>query len=371
MVTVLQGDDSWFKAGQEAANTFNKSYNNRADEMALQKAVSDLPENASMRDRLNAITKVRTYDPQSKQTLLSNLMGVEQFEEAKRAHQASEDINKKRYDYEKEKQTEKDKEALGKKLMEKAGSIAMLKESELPKEQKDDLQKQIESDLLDRKALEKIVKPEKKEKDQFEEGMAKEAVKEYVKSKEALDSANNSLINLDRINELAQETSGLFNYAKSQLPFGKKAAQAAELDALGFTAIQPVVKIFNPSGPIAQRKLEQLSTKFAIKSSDYLPVIKGKTAALKRYATQSKELAIQKMELIKKYKGQIPTEELVALDEKWNAIADQSLSDIETIEKQVDPSVVPFEVGKMKGKTVSDPKTGVKYVSDGVSWRKV
>lgn len=98
MAIVLQGKQkSDHGIGQGLANLITsgtQSYQNSADESALQKSISSLGDNPSPRQILDAITGTRTYSPQAKQTALKNYLGVSEFEELKRKAIAQEEINK-------------------------------------------------------------------------------------------------------------------------------------------------------------------------------------------------------------------------------------------------------------------------------------
>lgn len=96
MVTIVPAKESLGTSiGKGIANlitTGSEAYQNRADEAALQKSISDLGPNASARDILNAITNTQTYSKESKQNLFKNYLGAEEFEEVKRRSRAQEDI---------------------------------------------------------------------------------------------------------------------------------------------------------------------------------------------------------------------------------------------------------------------------------------
>jgi hypothetical protein len=58
-----------------------EGYQNRADEMALQKAIGGLGKDASPQDVLNAITGTHTYRPEAKQQVFKNYLGAKEFEQ--------------------------------------------------------------------------------------------------------------------------------------------------------------------------------------------------------------------------------------------------------------------------------------------------
>ncbi len=89
-------------AGQGLANLLTsgmQSYQTRADEMALQNAVSSLGENASASDILNAILNTQTYSPEAKQQAFKNRLGVSQFEELQRQAREQEELRRQQHQF--------------------------------------------------------------------------------------------------------------------------------------------------------------------------------------------------------------------------------------------------------------------------------
>lgn len=73
MVTVLPKENDWGEAFSSIGKGITEGYMNRADEMALQKAYKELPENATGDDVMKAILGVRTYSPERKQEFVKNV----------------------------------------------------------------------------------------------------------------------------------------------------------------------------------------------------------------------------------------------------------------------------------------------------------
>ncbi len=80
MVQVIKGDTGWSDAFEQIGKGVSEGYMNRSDEMAIQNALSRLPENATMKQRLDAITGAKTYRPESKQNVIKNYLGQEQYD---------------------------------------------------------------------------------------------------------------------------------------------------------------------------------------------------------------------------------------------------------------------------------------------------
>jgi hypothetical protein len=110
MVQILPKEHDWSEVGQLFGQGATQGYQNRADEMALQKVIGDLGENPSPRQILDAITGAKTYNPAAKQNLFKNYLGAAEFEEIQRRAKASE-IGKEQEKQEKREEFEERKRA--------------------------------------------------------------------------------------------------------------------------------------------------------------------------------------------------------------------------------------------------------------------
>lgn len=139
MVQEVSGprENPWGKALGQFAGGAVEGYTQQADEMALQKAVGDLPPNAAPKDVLNAILKTKTYSPEAKQQLFKNVMGVAEYEQAQQKLQ-NEAANKQA------KQAEKDQ----KEETNRASAKALISQSDLAPEQKQQALADIEAGNL-------------------------------------------------------------------------------------------------------------------------------------------------------------------------------------------------------------------------------
>lgn len=97
MVTILPEEkNTWGGIGEKFGAGLVQGYTNRADETAIQKAITALGPNASGREIIDALTKTRTYNPDSKPKFIKSILGAEKFDELKRHSKAQEDIAKDR-----------------------------------------------------------------------------------------------------------------------------------------------------------------------------------------------------------------------------------------------------------------------------------
>lgn len=281
--------------------------------MALQKAVGDLGPNPSPRDVLNAVTKTKTYNPASKQNLFKNYLGASEFEEVQRSHKANEEISglKKTQDELKEKnRVEADKN----------DALALIDAAEIEEDEKEAYRERVNSGKASYKAVSQILKPKKSAESQFQKTLSKEHVKQYIEAEKSLVQSQRNLKDLDRVEEL-NKVVGITDAAN---PFSE---EAAELEALGFGVIEPIVKTFNPTGPIAEKKLAQLKARYGINKWDTKAEIRGKAAALRRYAGYAKDIAAKRIELFKEYNGSPPIGEIARLDVEGEAITEKMLQE--------------------------------------------
>lgn len=347
MVTILPKESDWSEAFESIGKGASQGYQNRSDEMALQKAIGGLGDNPTPRQILDAVTNTKTYNPASKQNLFKNYLGAAEFEEVQKKNKDAREIK----DAENIRKGIEDKQ---KKEKETAESMALLDSSELGDEEKTALRDQVEQGKLGYRAVKDLVKPKKADSTSaFEKSLSKEHVKQYVEAEKAIVQSQRNLNDLDRIEELNKQVGPL----DAINPFSE---EASELEALGFGVIEPIVKIFNPSGPIAQKKLEQLQNRYGIKKLDSAATIRGKSSALRRYANYAKDIAEQRIELFKKYKGNPPLGEIARLDLQGEALSNKM--------SEEDPSKPAVFYSKANGKPVKAPDlaTQEKWFKEGL-----
>lgn len=340
MVTILPKENDWSDAFQAIGSGVSQGYQNRADDMALQKAIGDLGENPTPRQILDAVTGTKTYNPQAKQNLFKNYLGTAQFEELQKQHKTTREEKQKKED------------------VEKNNAREILKASDLPKEEKTRLTIDIDEGNINLSGVKELVKPKKKEAtDDFTKGLTKERVKQYTDSEKSLVQSQRNLKDLDRLEQLNKQLSGPTGYFNALNPFDQ---EAAELEALGFGAIEPIVKTFNPSGPIAQKKLEQLSKIYGISRFDSSAKIKGKISALRRYANYAQEIAKKRINLFKEHKGNPPIGDIVQLDLEADALIDRM--------SQENPTKATLFYSTANGKPVKAPdiETQDKWLREGL-----
>lgn len=353
MVTVVQPQNTWSDIGERFGTGVVQGHQNRSDEMALQKSIGSLPPNASPRQILDAITNTKTYSPEAKQNVLKNYMGQAQFEETKKKAQ--------------EIQSAKQAEELNKLNRERENARNIVKQLKLPEEQKAALGESLSQSAAE-DLLKAQVKGEGTEKlTPFQKKVQEKNAEDYINLTKEVPKLQNTIENIDHVEELSK-TLGAFDMNwLGPLSGLVGTSQAKELEAASFPLIEPIVKTFNPSGPIATQKLKIIQDKYQIKATDTPPAIKGKIAALRRFAKQAYARNNERLKLYEKYDGNPPLNIIESFDQESDTLSD-AMMDYEVKGEEVDIPGLPEAKG-FKGKTITSPE-GEKYFSDGTRWVK-
>lgn len=225
-----------------------------------------------------------------------------------------------------------------------------------------------------------MTKPEKPATPQqtpFEKQKQTDLAKQYKEDKTQIAKSKDALKNIDRMEELSKGLQGLTGYGKAILNTG----EAAEFDALGLAAIEPILKIFNPVGAIPTQKINLIRDKFAPKATDRQTTIEGKLRALRAFNQQAMMRAEQRVNLIDQYQGNPPQDVLNEFDDETESMADAMLDFpiSSTAQKQGASSPVQNEQSfdelpdpaQFPNKTIVNQKTGQKMKSDGKKWSPV
>jgi hypothetical protein len=359
MVTVVEGDNSWADAFRDLGSGLVKGYTNRSDEMALQKAVQDLGPNASARDIINAVTGAKTYGNESKQNFFKNVMGAEKLDLLQKQAKTQQDIATAK----KTIADAKAAEETNKPIRERNNVKNIVNELDIPEDQKVALGEALSQSAAE-DLLKQQLKPENTDKlTPFQKKVQEKNAEEYINLTKEIPKIESTLGDIAYARQLSNElgTSGTVGGA---LGLSKK---AKELEGVSFTLMEPIVKIFNPSGPIAQQKLKMIQDKYVISASDAPWTKKAKLDALERFAKQALGRAQQKLELIKKYDGNPPESVINNFDKESDTISDAML-DYDIIGEEANiPNLPP--AGEYKGEEI-ESADGTTYLSDGTRWLK-
>ena len=288
-----------------------QGYEESQDRRALQNAMQGLPKDASPRDILQAMVGLNV-SPEAKQTALKNLMGAAEFEEKKRQF----------------------------------GEEARLREKQID----------VNKAALDQKGNEPKLSP-------FQKTLQNKQAEEYIKLDKDISEISANLDTLDKVQALSDEH-GLVGIGTSAIGISKT---GPEMEALSFPLIQPIVKMFNPVGPIAVKKLEFVKDKYQVKGTDLPWVRDSKIRALRAFSNQALTRSQQKKQLIEQYNGLIPKEIEQQFDKETEAFVD-SMIDLHIQGEKVDDKALGLPSAEsFKNKTITAPD-GSKFYSNGTEW---
>ncbi len=392
MVTVLAKDDTWGDVGRQAGENLVKGYTNRSDEMAIQKAVEGLPQDATPRQILDAVTKVKTFNPESKQTALKNYVGAAEYEETVRKakateaesirhHQALEGAANQRNDIAAGKKQKKEDEDAAKKAAKiaedqakinkekqtTANLVSLIPDDKMSPEQKADFIEKATPEVATF-ALKESLKPDRAVPQSiFDKKLENHYADEFIEIGKQLPVYKDNLANIDLADNLIDKL-GVTRGIKGL--FGNE--DVAFLNSLQLPIIQPVIKLFNPSGPLAQKKLEQLTDIFTIKPWDLPGTAKGKMKGMRLFALQGTKRMEDRQKLIREYieKGKSAEleDKIRVHDEESKSIMDSFLN-YNTSGEEVNIKGFPPADSVKPGKTIKGPD-GTVYYSDGFKWYK-
>lgn len=420
MVTIAPPRKDWSEAFQEIGKGASEGYQQRSDQMAIQKAVEALPANHTPQQLLGALTKVKTYNPQASGNFLKNWARVEEISEGKRKslaqesqtnrqlttqeagqketgrhNLAAEELTKGSHEATKVSATEKTKQAeikakesadkrtaeqtakqaadeakAAKKAQDEADKLQRAHDEASnfykrthPEATEEEVQSAVKGSSPENERALAALQAKKNAPSALEKKRELLAAEEMIDLEQSIPQMQDNLKNIDRAEELSKSLGlfGINTLAPLSGYIGTKAAK--ELDAVSFPLLAPIIKIFNPVGAIATRKIDLVKDHFHIRSTDWPWQIQGKLNAERRYQKQALARAEQKLALYKQYNGVIPIDVQAKL-----SIEDEAQIDMMDAEGEVLTNNKLPAPEKYDGNIITDAN-GKEYYSDGKTWR--
>lgn len=404
MVQILPQENTWAEPFKGLGQGLVQGYMQRADENAIRNAVEKLGDKASPRDILNVLTKTNTYRPEAKQEALKNYLGVNEYEQLERKARADQQvqvakalmeqnkaereaaIKQEKNEVERLKLAEQQRHNLSSEATETSKLAATAGKEEVKEarerervgqilEQMEDLTPEQREGLkgsMSLSAAEQMlkdkIKTDRDEAREFSKKLKSDAAKEYTELNKEIPNLESTISEIDYTKKMSDDLSW-FSYASGLAGLSGK---SKELQNLSFVLMEPIVKIFNPSGPIAQQKLKLIQDKYTITPGDLPQIRAAKLESLYRLAKHSLIVAKKRAELIRKYEGNIPSEELISTERKSDRMMDSMINqDLSSI-KELDSSVLKIlgDPTKRIGQTITNPKTKEQYYSNGIVWSR-
>lgn len=127
-----------------------------------------------------------------------------------------------------------------------------------------------------------------------------------TKSEEAIPELQDQISTLQYLRTLSKDLRGPGGVAKALVG----SSTATEFNSLGFTSIAPIIKLFNPVGPIPVAKIKIIEKRFAPQAGELYSTQQGKLNALDRMANQALKRNQKYLELLEAYDNNIPQEEM-------------------------------------------------------------
>lgn len=211
-------------------------------------------------------------------------------------------------------------------------------------------------------------KPSTPAESEFDKQFAKKKADWMFQMNESIPKQNFINESLNRLDELTKELSGPTGLAKAW--WGTEAAE--EFNSLALLSLEPILKIFNPTGTIPQSKIEMLTKKMIPQAGDRTSVINGKLNTLKSLAKKSEAITEQYQALTKLYGKNIPDEAILNMISQNESFIDDIIGFKE--EKQTNKIEIDKPTSSnakdFQGQIIENPKTGERLISDGKKWIK-
>lgn len=180
--------------------------------------------------------------------------------------------------------------------------------------------------------------------------------------------------NIDRLRELSEGLKGVSGYAKALIG----TEEAAEFNALGLTAIEPVLKILNPRGTLPQRKVEMIRDLYSPRATDNRWTIDGKLNALESFIEGGEKLGQSITSLYQMYGEDIPLDAILKYESMASDLIDTNLASrgAADVNKDGTPDIEVFKrpsaaiAKNNKGRILINQETGEKLISNGTRWIK-
>lgn len=168
-------------------------------------------------------------------------------------------------------------------------------------------------------------------KDAFDTELQKKGAAEVTELEKKIPAYNNTLSDIDEMERLSKEyLGGVKGYIKGA--FGTQSAR--ELDTLGASALDPIIKKFNPAGTLPTAKLNWIRQTFSPSAAENPSGRQGKINNLRRFTKQAKKKDEERLRLLKEYRGLIPADVAKQFDEA-EAAENEALADELSFEDKI------------------------------------
>lgn len=172
---------------------------------------------------------------------------------------------------------------------------------------------------LDRESRENVAATKGSKQSEFDKTLSREYAKQYAQIQEQLPKYQSAQQDLDYLSEISDKITGLSGYAK----LGTR----SEFDAIAASTIEPMIKMYNPTGAVAARKLDWINKTFKPSSLDTTYTTRGKIAGLKRIFNAQQNKLMERQKLIESFNGNPPAGAMEAFDRQSEEEYDKILKE--------------------------------------------
>ncbi len=163
------------------------------------------------------------------------------------------------------------------------------------------------------KDLQKRETEDRADKREFSSLMKKDI---YKTESEDLPRYKSAQQNIVRIKDLSKNLTGFSGYRKALF----NTSEAAEFNTLGASLLEPVIKVFNPSGALPTAKLNWIKDQFQPRALELSSTIQGKISTMERLNSQAIQRAEDKINLFKNFNNNPPESEIMKFDQQSEKI---------------------------------------------------
>lgn len=185
----------------------------------------------------------------------------------------------------------------------------------------------------------KAMKPSKQQISDYDKIRSqKQAADVYKTENEDLPRYKSSQQNITHLKNLAKKLTGPLGYGKALF----NTSEAAEFNTLGASLLEPVIKVFNPTGALPTAKLNWIKDQFQPRASELSSTIAGKISTMERLNNQAIQRAEDKIKLYHNFNGNPPASEVMKFDQE----SDKFINDF--VDKEILKDTIIKETPKGK-----------------------
>lgn len=181
------------------------------------------------------------------------------------------------------------------------------------KHEKEQLDKELTGGKYSNKQL-------KEKPDAFKDAVTKKMANEYLGIEDQILKTQSGLEDIGAARKKVTEARSITGWLGHKTGLG---SAGTELETIGHTLLEPILKIFNPAGVLPQSKLEILRGIYTPRATDTEAVANAKLNGLERLYNRSLKILQTKKQLIENFGGYIPPD----IEAKINKQIDMELNE--------------------------------------------